>query len=396
MVRIVPARTDDLPLILQMLRHAELPEGGVEKHLDAFLVAVDEDGHTVGAIGLEEHVPAGLLRSLVVRPERRGGGAGRRLVNALMNAARSRGVRELYLLTLDAAPYFEQFGFERLERSAAPAAIQATEEFASLCPASAVCMRTSLEPVGRPEEPADERGGGANTSIATPVYDAVAERYAAKVDTKPHNAYYERPATRSLLPEVAGRRVLDAGCGPGVNAEWLLEQGAEVEGVDASERMVELARRRTGGRATIHHADFGESLAFLGDQSFDVVVCALALDHMRDWRRVFGEFHRLLRSAGTLVFSTGHPIADLMITGSWHYFDVERCEYTWTGFGDPFRMPYYRRPLSAMLNPLIEAGFVIDHVLEPLPTEEFLRSDPTNYQRLVREPCFLCVRAVKR
>jgi hypothetical protein len=54
------------------------------------------------------------------------------------------------------------------------------------------------------------------------IYDELAEAYAARVETKPHNAYYERPATLSLLPDVKGKRVLDAGCGPGVYTGWLV------------------------------------------------------------------------------------------------------------------------------------------------------------------------------
>ncbi len=71
--------------------------------------------------------------------------------------------------------------------------------------------------------------------IAQDAYNEMAEAYAARVDAKPHNAYYERPATLSLLPDVSGRRVLDAGCGPGVYAEWLADRGAEVVAFDANE-----------------------------------------------------------------------------------------------------------------------------------------------------------------
>ena len=46
--------------------------------------------------------------------------------------------------------------------------------------------------------------------IALEAYEILAEAYASVVDTKPHNAYYERPATLSLLPEVRRKRVLDA------------------------------------------------------------------------------------------------------------------------------------------------------------------------------------------
>ena len=51
--------------------------------------------------------------------------------------------------------------------------------------------------------------------IALEAYEVLAERYAAIVDSKGENAYVERPATLSLLPDVKGKRILDAGCGPG-------------------------------------------------------------------------------------------------------------------------------------------------------------------------------------
>ncbi len=80
--------------------------------------------------------------------------------------------------------------------------------------------------------------------IALDAYETLAAAYAAVIDTKPHNAYYERPATLSLMPEVKGKRVLDAGCGSGVYSEWLIEHGAEIVAVDASPKMVELAKQR--------------------------------------------------------------------------------------------------------------------------------------------------------
>ena len=72
-----------------------------------------------------------------------------------------------------------------------------------------------------------------DTDDARAIYDAMAADYAA-VEDSPYNAYYEQPSLRALLPPVAGRRVLDAGCGAGRASEWLVEQGAEVVGIDAS------------------------------------------------------------------------------------------------------------------------------------------------------------------
>src|SRR5205823_2038309 len=142
---------------------------------------------------------------------------------------------------------------------------------------------------------------------ALDAYERLAEAYAARVDTKAHNAFYDRPAIISLLPSVAGKRVLDAGCGPGAYAEWLVEQGAEVVGFDISPRMVRLAKERLQGRAHIIQAALGQPLHFLETSSVDLVVSALALDHVKDWAAVFAEFFRVLREPGLLVFSVMHP-----------------------------------------------------------------------------------------
>jgi 2-polyprenyl-3-methyl-5-hydroxy-6-metoxy-1,4-benzoquinol methylase len=72
-------------------------------------------------------------------------------------------------------------------------------------------------------------------------YDTIASRYAALIDERPWNALYERPTTLALLPDVGGKDVLDAGCGPGWYADWLVRRGARVEVIDLSPAMVEIA-----------------------------------------------------------------------------------------------------------------------------------------------------------
>jgi ubiquinone/menaquinone biosynthesis C-methylase UbiE len=232
--------------------------------------------------------------------------------------------------------------------------------------------------------------------VAQEAYDALAEAYAARVETKPHNAYYERPATLSLLPEVRGKRVLDAGCGPGVYAEWLVNHGAEVVALDANEKMIRLARKRLRERAQVVHADLEQPLGFLADSTFDIVVSPLVIDYIMNLEKLFWEFQRVLRERGCLVFSIEHPYAkfnDHRLTSN--YFETELVEYEWRGFGEAVRVPSYRRPLSAVINPLIKAGFFLDHTLEPQPSEEFKQHDPEGYQELMHNPGFMCLRAIK-
>src|SRR5215469_9026444 len=80
-------------------------------------------------------------------------------------------------------------------------------------------------------------------------YDSFAEAYAASNESNLINAYYERPAMLDLAGDVAGRRILDAGCGSGPLFAALRGRGAIVTGIDKSTGMLEQARRRLGGDA---------------------------------------------------------------------------------------------------------------------------------------------------
>lgn len=113
-------------------------------------------------------------------------------------------------------------------------------------------------------------------------YDSFAERYSADNESNLINGYYERPAMVGLAGDVDGRRILDAGCGSGPLSAALRERGAVVTGFDSSRAMVELARRRLGGDATLLVADLSEPLPF-ADGAFDDVVASLVLHYLEDW-----------------------------------------------------------------------------------------------------------------
>lgn len=236
--------------------------------------------------------------------------------------------------------------------------------------------------------------------IAYDAYQKLADSYAAKIDTKPHNAYYDRPAMLGLLPDVQGKRVLDAGCGPGVYAENLVMRGAIVDACDASERMLELAAERLGdlvpqGKVCLHRLDLTRPLTLFSDEAFDVVNAPLCLDYIEDWTSLFREFCRVLKPGGYLQYSAGHPSFDAEYFKTDNYFSVEQVECTWTGFDVKVSMPSYRRSLAQAINPVMEAGLVLDRVLEPQPTDDFLKADPRRYRLLMHRPGFICVRARK-
>ena len=224
-------------------------------------------------------------------------------------------------------------------------------------------------------------------------YEAFAEAYVTRTNSNAYNAYYERPAMFSILPNVESKRVLDAGCAGGAYTEWLVNHNASVVAIDLSPKMVQLTQQRLGNRAQVYQADLSQPLSFLSDDSFDIVVSSLTLHYIKDWDGVLKEFHRLLSTSGLLFFSTHHPLMGFQV-GKDDYFATELVEEEWTGFGDsPVRVRFYRKPLSAIASSLANTGFVIEQIIEPRPVEECKRLDPESYQKLSITPWFLIIQA---
>lgn len=138
------AQAGQFDRIVALLEEARLPTRDLTPaSINSFLVALDER-RLIAAVALEQFEDVGLLRSLVVAPEHRGRGLGRAMVHALEEQARARGVTFLALLTETAKDFFRALGYRASERAKAPAAVQASSEFAFVCPASAVYMEKRL------------------------------------------------------------------------------------------------------------------------------------------------------------------------------------------------------------------------------------------------------------
>lgn len=232
----------------------------------------------------------------------------------------------------------------------------------------------------RPEQPA-----------AHAAYERLAAGYDASGDMKPANAYLERPATLSLLPDVEGDAVLDAGCGAGHVTAELRDRGASVVGLDVSREMLTYARDRAP-TAAFAQADLGTGLPF-ADETFDGVFSSLAFHYVREWVPLFREVKRVLTPGGWVVFSVQHPCADFAeYDDAENYHERERVTATWNAFGMEVDVPAYRRPFSAILDTVSEAGFQLDELLEPTPTEEYRDANPERYEYEATHPNFLCLR----
>ncbi|OBX19020.1 methyltransferase family protein [Gelidibacter algens] len=227
-------------------------------------------------------------------------------------------------------------------------------------------------------------------------YNELAESYNKLIDHKPHNAYYDRPNTLSLFESVKNKSILDAGCGPGKYAEILLSQDAQVTGFDLSSEMIKFAKKRNTNQGTFFVHDLNEPLTMLEDNSFDFVLCALALHYLEDWSLSIKEFHRVLKEKGQLIISIEHPFFEYNYYKSTEYFKTEPVKCTWRGFGKPVEINSHRRPLGECLASITENGFYIDKLIEPKPLKEFEKLDRKHYKELNEFPAFMCIRAIKK
>ena len=199
-------------------------------------------------------------------------------------------------------------------------------------------------------------------------YDDFANAYSAENESNLFNAYYERPAMLGLAGEVAGRRILNAGCGSGPSAA-IRARGAVVTGIDVSAAMVDLARRRLGEDADVRVADLGAPLPF-ADAEFDDVVASLVLHYLEAWAGPLSELRRGLRPGGRLMVSVNHPSAYAIVYPEADYFAVTQYSEDYTFDGQVTWLTFWHRPLHAMTDAFTAAGFRIAAVSEPPPAPD--------------------------
>lgn len=195
-------------------------------------------------------------------------------------------------------------------------------------------------------------------------YDSFAEAYSAQNETSLFNAHYERPAMRRLAGDVAGRRILDAGCGSGPLTAALRDAGADVTGFDVSAAMVDLAHARLGEDADLHVADLGAPLPFADDE-FDDVVASLVLHYLEDWSGPLAELHRVLKPGGRLIVSVNHPVIFPVVYPEADYFAVTKYSEDYTFSGQTVWLTFWHRPLHAMTDAFTAAGFRVTTISEP-------------------------------
>jgi amino-acid N-acetyltransferase len=142
-IRMRQLSSAEIPELSRFLSEARLPVEDLT-FPDRMFFRFDRAGELLGFGGIEGNGRDRLLRSLILVESRRGRGDGRRVLAMLEHVALTDGVRRLHLLTDTASMFFSANGYRAAPRSEAPETISSSDEFTSLCPASAVYMVKDL------------------------------------------------------------------------------------------------------------------------------------------------------------------------------------------------------------------------------------------------------------
>ncbi|MGG4147430.1 methyltransferase domain-containing protein [Paenibacillus algorifonticola] len=210
---------------------------------------------------------------------------------------------------------------------------------------------------------------------------------------------------RQMLPELAGTKVLDLGCGFGWHCRYVREQNARsVVGIDLSGNMLERAKEMTDDEQIEYRQLAIEDIDFPSEE-FDIVISSLALHYVEQLGGLFKKIHHCLTSGGAFVFSVEHPVFTALGGQDWHYgAEGEKLhwpldDYHREGLRQSRFLEHdvvkYHRTVSTYMNLLLESGFELKQLSELQPTKELLNSHPA-WQEEMRRPMFLIVSAVKK
>ncbi|KPN95151.1 class I SAM-dependent methyltransferase [Lysinibacillus sp. ZYM-1] len=227
-----------------------------------------------------------------------------------------------------------------------------------------------------------------NTEQAIQRWNQYAERYTANYDEQGdiHRVVLLNPTIFSLLEEIDGKQVLDAGCGEGYLSRLLMKEGARVTAVDYSQKMLDIAKERTHQQKAIQFLQGNcEDLTFLANEQFDCIVSNMVLQDLEDYQAAIGEMYRLLKPSSTFIFSILHPCFVTPNSG-WirheqldqQYWKVQRYFYegVYQQLDAEPPIVLYHRTLTSYVQAIRQTGFTIENIVEPKPSQEMLEKYP--------------------
>ncbi len=119
--------------------------------------------------------------------------------------------------------------------------------------------------------------------------------------------------------------VLDLACGQGFFSHEMKKAGFKVTGADISPELIAEAKRNVPG--VDFYVTSADLLTFAKAESFDMVVCILAIQNIENIASVFTEVRRVLKQSGRCILVMNHPAFRVLKRSSWQWDEEQKVQY---------------------------------------------------------------------
>lgn len=231
------------------------------------------------------------------------------------------------------------------------------------------------------------------------IYDDFANQYAELVTAREEAGIENEPIMPrflQILGDVSGLITLDAGCGEGYLSRILARRGANVTGMDISERLIQIARAKDPeGQITYQVADLSQSLPTY-QHHFDLIVSHFVLNDVYDYRGFLTTLGSIAKTGGRLVLSMNNPYSYVVRGHITNYFDTDKA-FSYRGMAEEgVKVHFYQRTLEQYLDACFAAGFRLQRLVDiPTPEGTFKRRNDTLIPEGYQFPFFMILSFVK-
>lgn len=213
--------------------------------------------------------------------------------------------------------------------------------------------------------------------------------------------YLNTPAFFKILPSVSNKYGIDIGCGEGYNTRLLADRGAILVAIDIAPVFIENARKQENEFPLgINYSVASATQMPFQNDSFDFATSFMCLMDLPEPEKALREAYRILKPGGFFQVSIEHPCfkppylkklrnekGATYAVEVGKYFSSNDGEIEQWIFGNApesvkqktpkFQVPRFHRTLSFWMNAIIQAGFCIEQVNEPFPSEEQIKEKPS-------------------
>jgi SAM-dependent methyltransferase len=207
---------------------------------------------------------------------------------------------------------------------------------------------------------------------------------------------------KNMLPSFKDKKVLDLGCGFGWHCRYASEKGAtSVLGIDISQKMLARAKESTNNPNVEYMCMAIEEIEF-SKEKFDVVISSLVFHYIKDFDKLCKNIYNIITDNGDFIFSVEHPIFTANESQDWYYSkDKEILHWPIDNYQSEGRretkflgedVVKYHRTCETYINILIENGFSITRISEPVPPQRMV-DENRYFKNEFRRPMFLMISA---